>query len=249
MMHPDLKTLRGIVVTGSFTESEVVHLFVLSRKLIEALGGQKERFALLRFYCDWIVHSEIDRSAEGALIVEKLNSIVDYLGKYRALEATAANGTVALCDLAPIRDDLNAALSLDQVRDQLNDLIHQCCQPFRSWTQNIVEFSVDSIRWLTIVDHLLEIICESPLKISGAAKNLRAVRERIVGNPIEGAVIERVSIGKLGIHNGARSLRCIKFSLSDTGRLAALLEAPPARLAGLAVIFVPGFSKAEKPSV
>src|SRR5208282_4188147 len=156
---------------------EVQHLFNLSRKLIERLPeATAEQFALLKFYCDWTAHSKIDRSAEGALVVERLHSIVNAHMKRR--------------DNSTMVADLTAALSLDKIHDQLNDLLHLF--------DGEIGFSIDDIQWRRIVVQLLEVITHSPLKIAGAKKSLMRVRERIKATPIKGrAIVEQVAIVKI----------------------------------------------------
>ena len=178
MTNEVLEKIRRIVNAASPTESEVQHLFTLSRKLIERLPkGTAEQFALLKFYCDWTVHSQIDRSAEGALVIEKLHSIVN-----AHMERRRDNATIVA--------DLTAALSLDKIHAQLNDLLHLF--------DGEIGFSIDDIQWRRIVAQLLEVITHSPLKIAGTRKALMRVRERIKATPIKGrAIVEQVAIVKI----------------------------------------------------
>jgi hypothetical protein len=208
MTNEVLEKIRRIISTASLTESEVQHLFTLSRKLIERLPkGTAEQFALLKFYCDWTVHSQIDRSAEGALVIEKLHSIVNAHMERRR-------------DNATIPADLSAALSLNAIHTQLNDLLH-LFDP---------EFSIDYIQWRRIVAQLLEVITHSPLTIAGTKKALMRVRERILATPIKGrAILEQVAIVKLPrstfypqtLRNDA--VLCIELTLSDTNKIIAPL--------------------------
>ena len=209
MTNEVLEKIRRIISAASLTESEVQHLFNLSRKLIERLPeATAEQFALLKFYCDWTAHSKIDRSAEGALVVERLHSIVNAHMKRR--------------DNSTMVADLTAALSLDKIHDQLNDLLHLF--------DGEIGFSIDDIQWRRIVVQLLEVITHSPLKIAGAKKSLMRVRERIKATPIKGrAIVEQVAIVKIPrstfhpqtLRNDA--VLCIELTLSDTTKIIAPL--------------------------
>lgn len=208
MTNEVLEKIRRIISTTSLTESEVQHLFTLSRKLIERLPkGTAEQFALLKFYCDWTAHSKLNRSAEGALVVEKLHTIVN-----AHMERRRDNATIAA--------DLTAALSLNKLHTQLNDLLH-VFDP---------EFPIHYIQWRSIVAQLLEVITHSPLTIAGTKKALMRVRERIVATPIKGrAVVEQVAIVKIPrstfhpqtLRNDA--VRCIELTLSDTTKIVVPL--------------------------
>jgi hypothetical protein len=73
------------------------------------LGSRRVEFFLLKFYCDWTMHPDIDRSPTGAsILADAHNIIADHLQKQ---------------DNATLKAELNAALSLDTVRNQLNELL------------------------------------------------------------------------------------------------------------------------------
>ena len=51
------------------TEVQVVYLLVGIRKLIER-DHRREQYPKLNFYCDWVLHSELDRSGAKAILRE-----------------------------------------------------------------------------------------------------------------------------------------------------------------------------------
>jgi hypothetical protein len=92
------------------TKSDVHRLFTLARKLIERLQKKdRVRYALLNFYCDWTLHSKIDRSTGGSLVLARIHDVI-----FSHLKTT---------DTSSIASDLTAALSFDAVRAELNELI------------------------------------------------------------------------------------------------------------------------------
>ena len=56
-----IKKLTAQLKKGITTEVQVVYLLVGIRKLLER-DGQKSEYSTLNFYCDWVVHSKLDRS-------------------------------------------------------------------------------------------------------------------------------------------------------------------------------------------
>jgi len=189
-------------------ESSVVHLFTLARKLIEGLDPQRKKdFELLAFYSDWTVHRKIDRSPEGAMVVERMNAII--------------NSHMKRDDASAIPRDLTAALSFDETEIQLRDLILK----FDPGTK----FS--TLRWRPIVLQLIEIISHCPLKIEGTQKRLRRIRERVATTPIKDrAVVEQVAIVKVPrttFYPKAEQnevIFCTELTLSDTTRIIAPVQ-------------------------
>jgi len=172
-----LSKIATILESREPNESSVVHLCTLARKLIEGLESQrKQDFALLAFYPDWTVHRRIDRSPEGVTVVEKMNAIIgDHLKRK---------------DSSAIPGDLTRALSLDNARTQLDNLI-------RVFDPQI-KVSVDHQGWQRILFQLMEIVSHCPLKIDATRKRLKPVRERIEATPIKDkAIVERVAIVKV----------------------------------------------------
>jgi len=172
-----LAKIARILETREPTESDVHHLFGLARKLIDSLPQERQTdFSFLRFYCNWTAHPEIDQSAEGAMIVEKMNALI--------------SGHMKRDNASEIPDELTAALSLDETRIQLQELI-------RTFDPEPV-LIIDRACWRPIVNQLLEIVSHCPLKIDAKRKWLEPIRERIEATPIKGrVVVEQVAIVKV----------------------------------------------------
>ena len=64
-----IKKLTAQLKKGITTEVQVVYLLVGIRKLIER-DGQKAEYSTLNFYCDWVVHSKLDRSGAEKILRE-----------------------------------------------------------------------------------------------------------------------------------------------------------------------------------
>lgn len=127
------------------TESHVQHLFVIARKLFEALPNEDaELFEPLKFYCDWTLHAQMDRGPATARLI-RVNEIVG---------EQIRNGL----DVKRFVEDLLAILSLEEVRVALNHLLE------RLSPCNYLQ--VDAAGWKKIGWHLAEIVSECPIKIS-----------------------------------------------------------------------------------
>jgi hypothetical protein len=69
--------IQRTIATSKPEEAHVAHLLSLARKLIERVPAiQVRQFPVLKFYCDWSLHSKIDRSEAGGTLLAKLHDIV-----------------------------------------------------------------------------------------------------------------------------------------------------------------------------
>lgn len=170
------------IVRAQLTESQVSHLFVLARKLIERVPKQdRSNFSLLKFYCDWIVHSEIDRSEAGAQIIERIHNII-----YNHIKKK---------DDTNLLPELGDALSMSTVREQLNQLVNQ----YR--TLNIYDKNQDlfsEIKWRELLPLWAEIVSHIPLRINRKYKYLLSILDAILKHPLKGSsVVDEIKIIKL----------------------------------------------------
>lgn len=170
-----IEKINDIISHTSLDEAHVQHLFTLSRKLIEKTPEVKrKKFSLLKFYCDWTLHSKIDNSKEGALIVARIHDTI-----YSYLKLGSSKG---------LTNDLNSVLSFSKVRSQLNNLI------FKSGgSRGIVSLK----RWNEIVIILAEIISHCSLEICKKPK-FSKILSAIHATPLKGAsVVESLSVIKI----------------------------------------------------
>ena len=69
MLEEIIRKLTAQLNKGITTEVQVVYLLVGIRKLIER-DDQGGEYPNLNFYCDWVLHSELDRSGAKAILRE-----------------------------------------------------------------------------------------------------------------------------------------------------------------------------------
>jgi hypothetical protein len=174
-MNDEILDKISRLLASPMTEADVQHLFTLARKLVDrAPKGDRKQFALLKFYCDWTMHPNIDRSDAGAsILADAHNIIADHLQK-------TDNSTFAA--------DLTAALSLSTVRTQLNNLL-----TYFGGTSE-----VDETKWAAIMPIMLEIIAHCPLKIDPNKSRFASVLQAIRSRPLKGkSVVEQLMIVKV----------------------------------------------------
>lgn len=170
------------IARGKLTESQVSHLFVLARKLIERIPKQnRSNFSLLKFYCDWTVHSEIDRSEAGAQVLERIHNII-----YNHIKKK---------DDTNLLPELGAALSMSTVREQLNQLVNQY-RTLNVYDKNQNLFS--EIKWRELLPLWAEIVSHIPLRINRKYKYLRSILDAILRHPLKGtSVVDEIKIIRL----------------------------------------------------
>jgi len=175
MKNEITEKINSLVYHSSLEEAHVQHLFALARKLIEeAPIADRVNYSLLKFYSDWTLHSEIDRSREGALVVARIHTVIlDHLKR---------------TDNSNMADDLTAALSLNETREQLNALISKSGGDTDLFSK---------AKWSEIIPILAEIISRCILKI-GNHSRLSHILQLVKSKPLKGtSVVEELSIIKI----------------------------------------------------
>ncbi|XOB41330.1 MAG: hypothetical protein ACKKMW_01195 [Candidatus Nealsonbacteria bacterium] len=65
------------VLTKPLEKERVIYLMVEIRKFIERTEGETKRWVNIKHWCDWVVHTQLDRK----FAIETLNSMENYLIK------------------------------------------------------------------------------------------------------------------------------------------------------------------------
>lgn len=213
MKHEILEKIRTLLQKSVLSESEVAHLFSLLRKLIEGLSeSTRQKFGLLKLYCDWALHLVVDRSMQGAEVLEKIHSVVvDHISRK---------------DNSAMAKDLSDALSLHEVRDLIKELLREV----DSGNQD----EISEIQWRGVATALAEIISRCPLKFS--PKRHKTFIQRIWAIPIqkknkanETAVVEELAIIRIPKStffpetSSREEAYCVMLTLSETTRIIAPL--------------------------
>jgi hypothetical protein len=205
MTNEIVEKIEKISIKNELEESHVQHLFTLSRKLIERIPkSDRHHYSLLKFYCDWTLHSKVDRSEEGALVLLRIHMIVfDNLKTH---------------DNSKMAQDLGLALSLNETRLQLNHLISQS-----GGGSDI--FGVD--KWDEVIPILMEIIFHCSLKV-GNDSRFSQIHQAIQATPLKGtSVVEELSIIKMpnipAFNQREGFTYCLLILTTDTTKIIAPL--------------------------
>lgn len=167
-----LAKVQAIITKESaLSESEVVDLMSKIRKLIEFMApADRKPFATAKLYCDWCLHTMLDRSKAGEDIVIGIHE------KVVQIQGIPDNDLIIkelskLLSWKELKSELAALFSKSQIKDGLTG---------------------DKSRWEAFIKHLLEIIRNSPLK----AVSKDAVK-RLSAQPLrkEGSYIDKISVG------------------------------------------------------
>ncbi len=135
--HAIIEKLDAELRKGIETEAQVVYVLVEIRKLIEH-SEHRPRYLPLQFYCDWALHTTLDRAPAR----EFLGEINDAIERKETNEQVAAR--------------IGRKFSMDVFREELIHFLidhHLPVDPIRT-----------SAPWITFLRCYLEVISDSPLQ-------------------------------------------------------------------------------------
>lgn len=186
--------IRKILENEILSESDIFYLFNLSRKLLDQLPSDiKRKFSLLKFYCDWMVHSTIDRSSVGALILEEIQFTIN---------ETINNG-IKIKNFLPLsHEDIYKILSLGKAFSEFKEFIELCnLTDSNYYKQCLNNFNISLIHnelGIDFVETVFEILSFSPLTIDPSNKQLKPILERIRIDAVEKRlIVKQIAIIKL----------------------------------------------------
>jgi len=148
------------------TERQVVYILVELRKLLDS-RERDARFESLKFYCDWAMHTKMDRSTARNFI-----SSVD------ALFSASPNIT------QEENDRLGQLLYLESFRNQLRALL---------LSEGLSDRICESAEWLNFLDCYSRVIEDCPLVYQNRGDSATAVEQMIFEKRVSTAVSQRIS--------------------------------------------------------
>jgi hypothetical protein len=139
-----LDKLRAQLDAGITTEPEVLFVLIKIRKLLETrTTGPKS--PTLKFFCDWALHTSLDRG--GALnIIMQFDKVME---PYLAGDMDAFN--------ASIEKHINDLLTAERFRNELQRFLSFHGLPYR--------LTSEQSSWQDFVDKYLSSVADSPLEI------------------------------------------------------------------------------------
>ncbi|MEF3692136.1 MAG: hypothetical protein V3574_03740 [Candidatus Moraniibacteriota bacterium] len=139
-------------------ECQVVYILSRIRKILE-IKNQKTKYRFLNFYCNWSLHSKIDRKETTDLLRVLLEKNIDSKksGKENAIKLKLNN---------------NNFFKLSSFKQELTDFLQENNLPL-----NVVKKS-----WISFIKILLEIIKESPIIFTSNVLNELKLSKDVKGN-------------------------------------------------------------------
>jgi hypothetical protein len=162
-MKPDIITKLQSALAQDMTEAQVVYILVEIRKLLE-LENNPKRFRSLQFFCDWALHSRLDRA--GALeIIKQFDDIRDaYVNGHKERHEALTTDILDLLNAQRFRTELASFLGEYSLDTSLCD---------------------DLDKWASFTDHYGSIIEDVFLEFNPYpikyVKSVRVVKHRTPG--------------------------------------------------------------------
>ncbi|MFA5210996.1 MAG: hypothetical protein WC414_00640 [Patescibacteria group bacterium] len=166
------KIANIITLPDNLSESHIVHLMVLMRKLID--NTNEKDIELLEFFCNWSVHIDMDRTA-ALHVIEKLNKIISNIKTFK--------------DKNLVSVLISGAISFKDLRTEIKYLL-------KKNSINVTIFDNDYF-WKNFAVNLIKILQDCPIHLSQnlTKKKDKIIIENIKANPIKlGCWVTQVSL-------------------------------------------------------
>jgi hypothetical protein len=196
------RNVERMKIKGTCSPIELVDILRVIRLILEK-GKTKEVYPTLSFYCDWVLHSELDRNPKAhALLCELDRALVSILKE---------------TDMTKVTSEISNVLSIDKLRKDIISL-------FKSNSIDPVLFSIGD-NWTAFINALTNELLSRPItyppdvrtnpKAKGHKLFLQAVKHRednLVRSDIKitSAMLTQINFGP----ENQRSI--IQFELSST---------------------------------
>lgn len=209
-MKDDIKAkIQKTVLRKNLGERDVAHLMPLCRKYIEQLSDkEKSEFKLLNFFCDWTLHSVINRSSPAFELIKDVNSAI------YDLKLVPGNDEIIrhiseIASFAKLRVELKRFLSSLKVKDTL---------------------TLKDESWVKFVKSYIKIILDVPLILSGKLE--KTLEKELIKKPLkEGTWIIGISISSVpqsffkgSLKPQRKSYLCLIAWMSDTTKIVIPLS-------------------------
>lgn len=202
MIEKTLSKLTALITKDSLSESDVVYTLSLIRKIIEK-HEEKQKFSLLNFYCDWVLHSSITRSPSGLEMLRKIQ------------ETIIVDGSI---DPLLLSGKITSILSFYTLRKELEAFLEEFNLP------------LDIIKkiemWAKFIFSIVEIVREYPLSFLDYKKykEIEKIYNDMKEKPIKPDMwIEELSLTKVNFSSilkkrllDDKEVPCWKLKMSET---------------------------------
>lgn len=195
-----IKKIEKIIIKKEeIDEANICYLMILIRRILDKMPqSDQNQFLTLRFFCNWIAHTEITNSNTGLRILAKINDTL----------VTIKNSK----DLIEIQTKMSNAIGFSVLRKELKLFFQKI---------NIADTLVSTNNiWAVFVNNLIEIILDIPLAflpLSELDKTKQKIYNRIAKNPIKiGAGIISAKISLIKYPPPRDETMCLTIKTEDT---------------------------------
>jgi hypothetical protein len=132
-MNKNESKISELLKKHEMSESDNLHLLSLIRKELETLGKAETKYNDLKFFCDWVLHNEIDRSFSGSKFVSELHNCINEIKSIPNNDYIIQRTCETL--LVSLREQLHAFLKERTLQTNVIDNSRK----WRSFLRNLLE--------------------------------------------------------------------------------------------------------------
>ena len=167
--HSIIEKLQAYLANPVVTEAGAVYLLVELRKMLEH-DGTKNKFPVLNFHCNWVVHTKLSDSAVAEKIVRHFDDLPNLLEKVKNKHI-------------PISAEMERLINQQQLRNELRGCLESYGLPITPCTDDWIQFS----------DVLCRVIEDCPLEIRApSTRRAKSPKEKEPTKYVESVVVERI---------------------------------------------------------
>jgi len=190
--------LDSLLKKKTLSESECVHVLSLIRQELEA-SETESNYDYIKFFCDWSLHNQIDRSMAGSNAIVSINKVLSDERK---------------SDTDALIKEMSAQF-IGKFKDQMKDFLNKNSRP-----SDIID---NDNQWKEFLKMMLEIISQKPVIL---IKNKH--EKKVSGNPLkEGMWATEISIVKVDLSSNPRDINsasskaiyCLEVLTSDSTKI------------------------------
>lgn len=146
--------LKQYLANPIVTEEQVLYVLVQLRKILEYREYPKDQYVPVRFICDWVVHSRLDRTGWGREILLFFDAIVIDGKTWNQLTSLEQKKFQSILGLEALREGLMNFLKSESIPPVA------ICHPFG---------------WRLFLESFVALVAGCPLKLKGDATSSHAI--------------------------------------------------------------------------
>jgi hypothetical protein len=176
-MSKSIKELQSIFEKDYFDTHIVRSTLNLIRKLLEEKGISRTDYPFLWLYCDWNVHTRLDKNPEVFEILYSLTKILSglsFINKW----IEDGNGVLVWRGDEALSIEVNKSLAMPELREEFTKLFTSCNLP--------VSRFADQVKWVHFSSIMIQSLMEYEIKLPDNIENFpENTRQKTIYNNIK----------------------------------------------------------------